>query len=1218
MVGAALWLLPLSSQAGGGKITGAVVDAETKDPIMGANVTIEGTQQGAATDLEGSFIIVNLQPGTYVVKVTAVGYSAVRQTGVLVQSDLTTKLNFSLKTEVLEIGNEVEIVYKKPTVILDQSSSTRIMSEQDLSRMVISNLTDAITRQTGFAIDQNGELHARGGRAEETLFIVDGMDVRDPVVNTKIDFDLNSMNIQELQVLTGGFNAEYGKAQSAIINVTTKEGAQDQYNGQVKYLTDNLIDKTSFNTDRIELSTGGPIPFSKNLLGKPITFFFSGIADLTDTYTPLNTNRAANDYLNLGIKLPQRTDNEFSTSLKLAYQLTGNKKLTLTANEFFRHWDIYPDGEGGVDGNYGWRYKYNTQNRPYATNKRGGVILSFTHQLSDKSFYEVQLSRFATRSHVYPGGGVTPGDFTLNSDVEDQINLYRDTDGNGIIDAADLDKHVPFNGFVDANNNFQYDGGGEGYEDLNGNGAWDRGEDWVDLNGNGVYDYAEPWTDRVNSVTGQNNIGQYDSWDDYTDLNGNGHWDPSEPQLGEQDWNHNGRWDGERYWDSNANQQYDGWGEGYYDGNTNGRIDRQMNFTAAQDFGEPFWDGDYYHDTGEPFIDTPDANGMFNGSWDPGEVFFDLPSSRTNPAAGDFIYEPPTLNGVYDGPNGYFDEYELFTYQSELGYGYEAAEPVKYNYNKYAHGSDWPNNFWLFNSHSTWSNLRDVQNGSTAYMSRAFNPPNFRYDVGEQFVDYNGNGTHDGVDHFLNPGQWDESAYWYDRTTLEYSLKSDFTSQVSKTHELKAGMELKNRDMQMQSITGPDKPYNNPDVPLPPGSPWPDRGDTRDFYHFRPWEGSFYFQDKMEFEGLIVNAGMRSDFIIHDPSLVDASAQAVSEGQPGATLAKRGTYQIAPRLGISHPITDRSKLYFNYGHFYQAPQYQYFFRSNTGNIIPGSFVGNPNLKMEKTVQYAMGVQTQVTEDLSFNVEGYYKDIYGLISTLPEYIVSGYTLDRYVNLDYGRVRGFEVSVDNNFSRNFTISLKWDFSYAFGKASSALAAQQFRLNNVPVNKDEHPLGWDETHKINVYATLIYQRGQHPNLFGLKLPDNWLMTLEWRYGSGEPYTPTRYTTGLPDNQIPENSARYPWHELTNLKFEKYFTVRGNTNLVAGIQVNNLFDTKNVRTLYAETGNSYDSTSPLHLESANSEQYPGPYNVGTDYDHNPRNYDAPRQVIFSLGLTF
>ena len=1206
--------------AASGKISGTVIDAESKEPIVGANVVLEGTPQGAATDLDGYFMIVNVQPGRYELKISAVGYVPQRQTDVLVQSDLNTKLDITLEPTVLEAAEEVTVVYEKPVVVLDQTGSARVMTSEDLSRLAIDDLTGAISRQTGFTIDAEGNIHARGGRSEETLFVIDGMDVRDPLVGTKIDFDLNSMNIEELQVLTGGFNAEYGKAQSAIIRVTTREGAEDMYNGQVEYTTDNIIDNSSFNTDRAELSFGGPFPGTKDLLGKPITFFFSGTAELTDTYTPFDQTRSDNDYMGIGIDLPERTENEFYSSIKLAYQLADDKKLTLTANEYYKKWDIYPNGEGGVGGNYGWQYKYNTQNRPWADNKRGQVNLNFTHQISDRSFYEIQIGRFETRSRVQPGGGVNPGDFTLEDEIEDGYNFYTDVDGDGIIDVADQEKHIPFNGFVDANMNGQYDGEGEGYEDLNGNGQWDRGEDWIDLNNNGIYDYAEPWIDRINPDTGENNVGQYDPWDDFTDLNGNGVWDGDEPQLPEQDWNQNGRWDGERYWDANGNLQYDGWGEGYYDANLNGEIDRKMCFQDDEDTAEPFWDGDFYYDTGEPFIDSPDEFGFYNGTYDPGEIFFDLPSSNTSPFfGGTTIYGPPQLNGQYDGPNNYFDEYELFTYPATLQFGYDPTMPVVYTFDPSQHGADWPANYWFYiPGKSTWYNLKDISEGTDNYKSRAFNPPNFRYDEGEPFIDYNGNGQWDGIDYFLNPGQYDENAYWYNRRTLEYSLKFDFTSQISKSHELKSGMELKYREMSMHSIQGPDQPYTNTDVPLPAGSPWPDRGDIRDFYDYSPWEGAFYIQDKMEFEGLIVNAGLRADFIIQDPDLVDQSKQQVAEGQPGAVLAERGTYQLAPRLGISHPITDRSKLYFNYGHFYQAPQFQYFFKSNSGNILPGSFVGNPNLEYEKTVQYALGVQNQVTDDLVFTLEGYYKDIYGLISTIPEYIVSGYTLDRYVNLDYGRVRGFEVSIDNNFSKNFQISLKWDFSYAYGKASSALAAQEYRLSNVPVNMDEHPLSWDETHKINVFSSLIYQKGEHPYLFGFKLPDNWLLTLEWRYGSGEPYTPSRYTTGLPTNQIPENSARYPWHEVTNVKFEKYFTLKGRTHLMAGIDVRNLFDTENVRELYGETGNPYDSTHPEHYDSAYSEPYPGPYNVGTEYDHNPRNYDPPRQILFSLGITF
>jgi outer membrane receptor protein involved in Fe transport len=1215
------------AQAGGGKISGTVYDAETGDPVMGANVVIEGTTQGAATDLDGYFMIVNVQPGRYEVRTSAVGYVPMKQTDVLVQSDLNTKLEFSLDPTVLEAAEEVTVVYEKPVVVLDQTGSARIMSGEDLSRLVVDDITDAISRQTGFTIDAEGNIHARGGRAEETMFMVDGMDIRDPLVGTQIDFDLNSMNIEELQVLTGGFNAEYGRAQSAIINITTVEGAEDRYNGQIEYSTDNLIDEASFNTDRAEFSFGGPIPTSKALLGKPITFFFSGTAEITDTYTPFAMDRPDNDYLGMGLDLPERTENEFYGSIKLAYQLASNKKLTLVANEYYKKWDLYPTGEGGVSGNYAWQYQYYTANRPWAENKRGQVNLNFTHQISDRSFYEVQVGRLEMRSHVYPGGpdGTTyPDEFTLEDEAEDVYNFYIDTNGDGIIDVADTDQHIPFQGFVDANLNGRYDGWGEGYEDLNGNGEWDRGEDWVDLNGNGIYDYAEPFTDRINPDTGENNVGSFDPWDDFSDINGNGVWDGDEPQLPEQDWNSNGVWDGERFWDANGNQLYDGEGEGYFDegyfeGENNGVCDRKMNFADDEDRREPFYDGDFFYDTGEPFIDSPDQYGFYNGIWDPDEIFFDLPSSYTNPFNLDFVYESPTLNGQYDRPNSYWDEYELFTYPSELDFGYDPSWPVGYTFDPNQYGADWPSGYWQYiEGRSTWYNIRDVSEGRDDYKYRTFNPPNGQYDEGEPFEDYNGNGQWDPLDHFLNTGEWDEIAYFYDRSTLEYSLKMDFTSQISKSHEFKSGGEIKYRDLSMHSIQGPDQPYTNTDVPLPPGSPYPDRGDVRDFYEYQPWEGAYYIQDKMEFEGLIVNAGMRVDFIIHDPDMVDEAEQRVADDEPGAVLAERGTYRLSPRLGISHPITDRSKLYFNYGHFYQAPQFQYFFKSNSGNILPGAYVGNPNLDYEKTVQYALGVQTQVTDDLVFTVEGYYKDIYGLISTVPEEIVSGYTLDRYENLDYGRVRGFEVSIDNNFSRNFQVQFKWDFSYAYGKASSALAAQEQRLSNVPVNRDEHPLAWDETHKINIFASLIYQKGEHPYLFGFKMPDNWLLTVEWRYGSGEPYTPSRWTTGLPPNQIRENSARYPWHEVTNLKFEKYFTLKGNTHLMAGVDVRNLFDRENIRELYTETGNAYDSTHPDHYDSEWSEFWPGPYDVGTDYDHNPRYYDPPRQIIFSVGMTF
>jgi hypothetical protein len=112
--------------------------------------------------------------------------------------------------------------------------------------------------------------------------------------------------------------------------------------------------------------------------------------------------------------------------------------------------------------------------------------------------------------------------------------------------------------------------------------------------------------------------------------------------------------------------------------------------------------GDLYYDTGEPFVDAPDTYGLYNGVWDAGEVFFDLPSSRSNPAVGDSLYEFPTLNGSYDNTNGYFDEYELFTRPGDISI--DPTWPILYTYNVYSHGADWQTNFWLYDTlHSTWT-----------------------------------------------------------------------------------------------------------------------------------------------------------------------------------------------------------------------------------------------------------------------------------------------------------------------------------------------------------------------------------------------------------------------------------------------------------------------------------------------------------------------------------
>jgi outer membrane receptor protein involved in Fe transport len=1237
-----------------GKIQGRVVDIKTTEGIIGANVVIPNN--GAATDLDGYFTIMNVPPGVYDVVISCVGYHELTIVDVFVASDTPTKIEPVLTPDRLT-APEVIVIFEPKQVVLGESAKANRVSKKTLENVGIENVKDILKIASGFRVDDENKIHVRGSRAADVAIVVEGVDLRDRLVDTQVNINLSSGGIEEVTLLTGGFAAEYGQVMGGVIQVTTSEGKSSYYTGRFEYQTDQIIETYSFNTDQAQFAFGGPVPYTKDLLGEPVTFYLTTMGGLTDTYVGFDVDHEANDYLGFGIDLPERQNNNYQSTLKLAYQLTPKQKISLYTSTSYQQWDIYPNGEGGISGNYGYGYKYNLENRPWAWNKRFANTLSYTHQINEKLFYELKFIVYRTQSKVQPRGK-TPGEFTLLDDIEDTFAQASDRNSNGTLDSdeyLDSDGDGFMDGYWDANNNRIFDGGGEGYEDLNMNGRWDRGEDWVDLNGNKIYDAAEPWTDVVNPLTGENNIGVYDLWDNYSDINGNGRWDPSEPQLPEQDWNGNGQWDGERFVDANNNGVYDPWeewddldgdylwddnepftdvngngkfdySEGYDDSNQNGKVDRRdlaVRSAGGTDENEPFIDGDFWWNTGEPFIDEPDPiSGEYNGRWDQGEVWFDLPtSSNVQTYAGvSYIGEEMVLNGRYDGPNFFngnpvFDEYELFTKPANWSFNSDKSRPVEYSFSEEARGADWPVDLLTYDrAYSTWINrtIHDIQ-------APVFDMRNFDVEEDEEwFLDYNNDGEWSRVDGFLNPGVWDATAFWQDRVSTEYKLKLDVQSQLNRFHELKSGIEFSYRDVNMQSIQQPDLAYDG-EAKLPDGSLWPDRGGIRDFYNYNPTEGAAYLQDKMDFEGLIVNVGLRGDFVIHDPKVVREFRDRVSNDEPGAIYANRGTYRLSPRLGISHPISEQSKLYFNYGHFYQAPNFQYFYKSATANFDANTAIGNPNLEYEKTIQYELGVNTQLSDDFVIDISGYYKDQYDMISTQDERW-KNLTLDRYANIDYGRMRGFEMSLEKRPSNHYAFNFNYDFSFAYGKASSQQEAQNARLSNVPYNYNEHPLGWDETHKLNSYMTVRYGKNDFPHIFGFKMPDNWQMTLQWEFGSGLPYTPSIYTTGIDDaNLILPNSARRPWHEKTTFKVEKFYTIgrssedtnTRDSELIIGLTISNLFNRKNVSSVYGQTGSP---TEPVHPDNP-------AYNPGNnlqEFDSNPRNYGPGRNVILRIGFSF
>ncbi len=211
-----------------GKISGVVKDADTGEPLPGANVVIEGTALGASTDMDGFYSIINIPPGVYTLRVIYIGYADQIIKNVKVEIDLTTQINISLKSTVLS-AESVEVIATRPVVQKDISNSQINLEVEKIEALPVTTVKDALSLQAGIESSTTG-LIIRGGGPNQVVFMIDGFstnDERSNYPNTAIAFG----NIVEVQVQTGGFNAEYEQARSGIVNVVTAEGDKQKYAG---------------------------------------------------------------------------------------------------------------------------------------------------------------------------------------------------------------------------------------------------------------------------------------------------------------------------------------------------------------------------------------------------------------------------------------------------------------------------------------------------------------------------------------------------------------------------------------------------------------------------------------------------------------------------------------------------------------------------------------------------------------------------------------------------------------------------------------------------------------------------------------------------------------------------------------------------------------------------------------------------------------------------
>ncbi|MBN2009793.1 carboxypeptidase-like regulatory domain-containing protein [candidate division KSB1 bacterium] len=397
-----------------------------------------------------------------------------------------------------------------------------------------------------------------------------------------------------------------------------------------------------------------------------------------------------------------------------------------------------------------------------------------------------------------------------------------------------------------------------------------------------------------------------------------------------------------------------------------------------------------------------------------------------------------------------------------------------------------------------------------------------------------------------------------------YSLRGDYVNQVTARHLLKTGFQFEYSQLS-QFNTG--------------------FFSTSNFYlddwEQDPFDFAVYAQDKIEMQGMIVNAGIRFDY--YDPNgfqgaklrypgdvtnPVDRSQEPGSDGYILNPKTAGAYSQISPRLGISHPITENDVLHFTYGHFFQRPEYRYIFE-NLSYDFEGAYeeMGNPELEPEKTISYEVGVEHRFGIDYVIDVTGFYKDVQNLVTQIQAGTAPFTDFWLYANADYANVRGFEITFKKMYSKYFSGQVNYTYMEAKGRASDPQDGGTFLWRKQLMPKRDEYLDFDQRHTLNVSLNVRLPETWGPTIAGYHPFGDWSLNILSSYGSGLPYTSSTRTV-VP----PVNDMRLPYTMQTDLKFHKYFAVWNNVKTFLFLEGYNIFNRLNLVTMSSEGGTTDD----------------------------------------------
>ncbi|NDG52318.1 MAG: hypothetical protein EBY39_04715 [Flavobacteriia bacterium] len=1197
-----------------GSLEGKITDKNTGETVPFANVVAKrnGNQiAGVTTDFDGNYTIKPLDPGTYDLIVSFVGYGQVTLEGIVVSSNKITFRDVQL-SEGIDI-EEVVIKDEKPLLDPDNLGGKTVTSEEIRSMPTRSVTSVAATAAGVYQSDEGSSVNVRGSRSEATDYYVDGVKVRGSLA-------LPQSAIEQITVMSSGLSAMYGDATGGIISVTSK-GPSNQLYGGAEVVSSHMFD--DYNYGLLGFGLSGPIykeikedgSKGRAILG----YFLAGEFRNIDDASPSA----------VGVwKIKDDKLEELKENLFVAVPNQQSSSIGLLSNATFLRADDFENVQAKMNTNSsGFNLSGKLDFKPtLKTNLTLGGAVS--HSVDHPFVYTYSLLNWQNNSEEERNTWRTYARFTQRFGAQE-----------GDEESASNIKNAYYNITVDyTRNDFERRNPNHG-QDLFRYGHVGKFNTYKDR----FYTFGE---DTASGVNGFIHRGFIDTLMTFDGSNS------SNPDLAAYT---------QQYYDmfrENELQSLSFGGSGNRGvirtandlgelGLLNGQGPRNV-YSLYYNYGDQY--GSYGKQQAEQFsirangsADIKDHAIQFGFEYEKrtDRSWFVAPNSLwglarqlTNFHILELDLANPQFNalGTYD--QVYYDRLVNTNAQSR----FDASLREKYNIA--------PDEFIDIDSYDPDQLSIDMfsadelnENGLVSYYGYDYKGDELKSatSIEDFFSETNDNGDFTrniGAFEPIYTAGYIQDKFAFDDLIFSIGLRVDrYDANQSvladeyclyDAYTASSNVALLSGDYIRPSGIGDDYVVYVNDLDNP-----------TEVVGYR--DGQDWFDENGE--------------AINDPKTL---AQASTTGQITPYLVNsedsipvfkdfEPQTDFSPRISFSFPISDEAQFFAHYDVLTQRPPtgnrlnpISYLYLAETVN----AFVNNPNLKSEKTVDFELGFAQTLNLNSSLTLSAFYRELRDMIQVVKtnySYPVSYLT---YGNIDFSTVKGFSALYEMRRSGNVSMSANYTLQFANGTGSSSSSALSLVNTGQPNLRTTIPLSYDQRHAFNLSMDYRFDSGKDyngPVWFNKQVFADAGANFIIIAGSGTPYSRQSNITqdgafGINQRSTLDgslNGSRNPWTVRINTKINKRFSLdvgqldnKKKLGFNVYLQVQNLLNTKNVRSVYRATGNPdddgylSDASAQTDINAQNDPQsFRDMYMMKIN---NPSNYSLPRMARLGIEINF